>query len=59
MAIEDPNCTKSNTAIAEPKRAKLLMEIEDPKCVNSITDNENTEPNLAMPKRETVEPSRP
>jgi hypothetical protein len=39
-------------------REKLRRATELPRCVNSTTDRENTDPNLAMPSKETEAPSR-
>lgn len=46
------------TANEDPMRWKLRSDIEEPKCVISNTDKENTDPKRAMPRRETDAPSR-
>jgi hypothetical protein len=40
IASDDPRCKQSNRAIAEPIRAKDLMETEEPSFPMSNTDNE-------------------
>jgi hypothetical protein len=50
--------TKSKTDIADPKRAKLLRDNEEARCVESITERENSDPNRAMPNTDTAEPKR-
>jgi hypothetical protein len=42
----------------EPKRAKLLMDSDDARCVESMTDRENKEPNREIPNTEIVDPKR-
>jgi hypothetical protein len=42
----------------DPTRQKDRKDTDEPRCVNSITDRENREPNLDMPKTEQADPSR-
>jgi hypothetical protein len=56
--MDAPRCTKSNTDSDDPIRAKLLMEMDEPRWVYSITDKENKEPKRAKPNNDTVEPNR-
>jgi hypothetical protein len=44
--------------MVEPRRTNDLKDSEEPRCVKSSTDNENTEPNLAKPRRDTEDPKR-
>jgi len=49
---------KSKMAKAEPNRATDLSDSDEPRFDMSITDNENSEPNLANPSTATLEPIR-
>jgi len=48
----------SKTDTEAPKRQKLLRDNEEPRLVTSITDSENSEPNLATPNTDNEHPSR-
>jgi hypothetical protein len=46
------------TDMEEPSLLMLRSDKEAPKCVNSITESEKTDPKRAKPKRDKVEPKR-
>jgi hypothetical protein len=54
--MEEPKVAKSNTAKAEPNRAKLLREISDPRLRKSRTDN--VDPMRHTPNTENEDPQR-
>jgi hypothetical protein len=56
--MDDAKCAKSSTDKLEPKRAKLLRDIAEPRCVKSRTDRENAEPRRDKPTNDIDEPLR-
>jgi len=48
---------KSNTANAEPMRAKDRSDMEEPTFAKLITDSEKMEPTLDKPINDTVDPT--
>mmetsp|Transcript_47175 Transcript_47175/g.88392 ORF Transcript_47175/g.88392 Transcript_47175/m.88392 type:complete len:124 (+) Transcript_47175:3-374(+) len=56
--MDAPKQLQSSTAREDPNREKLRRDIDEPRCVNSITDNEKTEPKRAMPSTDSEEPKR-
>jgi hypothetical protein len=55
-AIDDPTRAIPKTENAQPRRAKLRIDMELPKWTKSTTDRD--EPNRPMPKIESAEPHR-
>jgi len=51
-------CELSKTDRDAPRRTKLLIDIEDPRAVISITDRANSDPNRATPKTDREAPKR-
>ena len=49
---------KSRTDNDEPNRENDLTDMDDAKCVESMTDRENSEPNLLIPNTDTEDPKR-
>jgi hypothetical protein len=56
--IEDPSVANPSTEIAAPRREQLRSDSEDPTLATSMTDRENREPNLEIPKTDTEDPMR-
>jgi hypothetical protein len=54
--IEEPMLVKSRTATADPSRAKLRIESDEPRCVKS--NNDIDDPNVQDPNTEKAEPFR-